>query len=201
MSERTKITDGAGNDYAAKVNSDNQLSVILEPATTTNYKVLRVVSTVDDTGLAAGEALWSNAKVVNSRVKLDYTGNKTIGMVHIRIRGIDADNETGHWCLYACKGLGEAPEFVAYGTFILGVTVAGVIGALTEYWADTIVVTEQDWLKTVSIVNGNQYNLGTGSIDGGIAKIVFDSCEYQYLVMFMSKNSCAGSGCDVSNFA
>ena len=190
------IADGKGNGGRAEVNSDNQLVVALDPTTTTSYSTLREISATDDTGLAATTANWAN--VFTNLVELEYTAIKTIGMVHIKFIGTNADDEEGHWWLYACKGFHDDPEFVAYGTFILGATTTG---RTLEFWADTITITEQDWLKTVSVVAGNQYNLGTGSIDGGIAKLVFDSCEYKYLLMLMSKNTNATGGAEVSNFA
>jgi len=190
------IIDGTGTSNKAKVNSDNQLVVALDPVTTTNYSVLRAISATDDTGLSATAAKWSD--VANDMVELDYTAIKTIGMIHIKIRGTDTDDEAGNWCLYACKGQGDAPEFVAYGTFILGATTTG---GTDTYWADTIAITEQNWHKTVYVVAGNQYNLGTGSVDGGVAKLDLDSCEYKFWLMLMSTNTNATGGADISNFA
>jgi len=161
-------------------------------ATSTGYKVLRAVSATDDTGLAAGGAKYSD--VSSSLVAITPSQR---GMIHIYFKGTDAENENGNWVLYAVKGTDAPAEFVAYGTFTLGLTQTG---ETDEFYADTIVITVQNWIKTVSVVDGYQYNLGTGALNGGVAKLVFDSCEYEYLYMLMSKGTCATGGADMANF-
>ena len=154
-----------------------------------NYRVLRAVSATDDTGLAADGVDYDSIKDSLVGIKPGQRGEVTI-----IFKGTDANNETLNWNLFAVKGVGSPAEQVAYGTAILGATQTG---ETNEFYADTIAITGQKWLRTVSAIQGLQYNLGTGAVSGaGIAKLTFDSMEYEYLYMLMSKGTCATCGAD-----
>lgn len=164
-----------------------------EPPRNTPYKTLRAISSTNDTGLAADGAKWSN---ISSSV--ERTGNIGRGGVIIIFKLTDATSETANWVLYGAKTRNCPAEFIAYGTCTAGSTQTG---ETNEYYANAITITNQDWLKTVSIVDGYQYNLGTGVVtNGGISKLFFDSCEYEYLLCLMSKGTCATAGAEFGTF-
>lgn len=164
------------------------------PGTGTSWTVLRAVSSTDDTGLAAAGAKWLDVSDDVLAVNLD----DSVGALAILFKITNAADETANWCLYAAKGVGSPAEFVAYGTCTAGLTETG---EAYEFFADTIVITVQNWYKTVSIKAGYQYNLGTGVVTGaGISALILDSCEYTQWLMLMSKGTCATAGAEVTNF-
>jgi hypothetical protein len=155
----------------------------------TNYRTLRAVSATDDTGLAADGAKYSDVSSL-----LVPTLNVQAGEVSIIFKGTDATDETMNWCLYAVRDINSPAEFIAHGTATIGATETG---ADDEYYADTITVTKEAWLRPLNKIDGYQYNLGTGAItSGGIAKLSFDTMEYKYLICLMSKGTCATCGAD-----
>jgi hypothetical protein len=155
----------------------------------TNYRTLRAVSATNDTGLAADGAKFDDVKDL-----LVPTLNAQAGEVSIIFKGTDATSEVMNWCLYAVRDDDCPAEYVAHGTATLGATETG---KADEYYASTITVTNQDWLRTINIVDGYQFNLGTGAVtNGGIAKISFDTMEYKYLICLMSKDDNTTGGAD-----
>ena len=165
------------------------------PGTMRSWIVLRTISATDNTGLAAGGAKWSD--VSSSVVAINNTTD-SVGILQIVFKITDANEEVANWCLYACKGYGSVPEFVAYGTATAGLTQTG---ETNEFYADTIAITNQDWYKTISTKDGYQYNLGTGVVAGaGISALILDSCEYTHWLMLMSKSTNATGGAEVTNF-
>lgn len=159
------------------------------------FKELRATSTTDDTGLAAGSAIWSS--VSSSAVQIrGKDAREQKGIVVIRFKAKGDALSTMNWCLYAVKETGEPAQFVAYGTATRGATETGTAD---EYYANTITITKEEWLSSLTYVPGYQYNLGTGAItNGGIALLAFDSFEHTYLVLKMSKGTATHCGADFS---
>ena len=170
------------------------------------YKTLRAVSATDDTGYtAAGTYLTTvPAEAVEVYGYKRGPNNENRGTQAIVFRITNATGETATWSLWGMKnnqlGNTEGPtvEFVAYGTATAGSTVTNNAG---EYWANAITVTGQAWNSPLKVVPGIQYNLGTGLVaNGGIAKLILDSCEYKYFIMKMAKGTCATMGADVGTY-
>lgn len=154
------------------------------------YKTLRAVSATDDTGLAAGGAKYSD--VSGDLVALGSEGQ--LGEIAIVFKGTDAADEDMNWCLYAVRDEDQPAEYIAHGTATLGATGTG---NTNEYYADTITITNSDWVKPLTVTGGYQYNLGTGEVAGaGIAKLNFDGFECKFLLCLMSKGTCATCGAD-----
>ena len=155
------------------------------------YKTLRAVSATADTGLTATTAKYSD--VAADIVPLG--SSEQLGSASIIFKGTDATAETANWALYAIRDVDAAPEFVAHGTATLGATETGEDG---DYYANTIVVTKESWLRPVEVTAGYQWNITTpGAVaNGGIAKLSFDGMEYKYFLLQMTKGTCATCGAD-----
>jgi len=157
------------------------------------YKVFRATSATDDTGLAAGGAVWSSISSIAYPVRSTESREQK-GLVAIRFKGTGATATTMNWVLYAVKESGEPAQFVAYGTAAIGATETG---ETDEYYANTITITVEHWLSSLTNVAGYQYNLGTGAVSsGGIALIAFDTFEHTYLILKMSRGTCTTCGAD-----
>ena len=166
--------------------------------TTRHWITLRAVSSTDDTGLDAAEAKWSGLPTGIIEIHAKSPLDDPIGALTFIFKLTDSADETANWCLYATKGVGSPAEFVAYGTCTAGLTQTG---NTDEFYADTIVITVQNWYKTLSIKAGYQYDLGTGVVTGGgISALSLDSCEYTDWLMLMSKGTCLTMGAEFSNF-
>lgn len=98
--------------------------------------------------------------------------------IDVFFSGTDAENDTFSWKLYAWPEGGPA-KHIANGTGILGAAKASA----TEYYADTLTITEQDWFKTVVARDiGNDR----------IAHLAVWLCGYKYL--YCELTSIAGGG-------
>lgn len=171
------------------------------------YETLRAVSTSDDTGPAAGDCNETAADaLIDAGTAVRILGGRTSdsdefrGSAEVTFTLTDATGETATWALYAIRTDGCPLEFVAYGTCTAGATV--VDSAASSYYASAISITVGDkWLKSVVAIDGYQYNMGTGAVaNGGVAKLYFDTCEYEYFVMYMAKGTCASMGAEVATF-
>lgn len=87
--------------------------------------------------------------------------------VDIFFTGTDANNETFSWRLYAYPENGPAKHMAA-GTGIFGTAKASA----TEYYADTLAISTQDWFKTVAAKDSG---------NNRIAHLAVWMCGYKYL--------------------
>ena len=159
------------------------------------WRTLRAVSATDDTGYAADGVAWSTVRNNFTNIQLQAGRSSSVGNVQFIFKGTDAENETFSWALYTLK-FGGIAQTVAYGTGVLGATTDG-----TYFYADTIVITDQDWDRTVSVVEAMQFNLGTGAVTGGgLAKLELDSLEHELWEMKMTTSTAATIGCDITNY-
>jgi len=172
-----------------------------------DYNVLRTLSATDDTGPAATDcnATAADALISASTAKMIYRGRTSQfdthrGNVTITFAITNATGEVADWALYGIKMNSSPLEFIAYGNATAGVTETDATGGATFY-ADDITITQSSWNSSVSVIDGYQFNMGTGVVtDGGIAKLLIDSCEYKYLVMYMAKDTCASMGADFTTY-
>jgi hypothetical protein len=171
-----------------------------------DYKTLRAISASDDTGPAAEDC---NATAAQALIDADTAvrmrqGSRTNliesrGITLITFSLTDATGEIANWSLYGIKQDGSPLEFVAHGTATAGATETDDGG--NTFYANAITVTQESWNALVTVIDGYQWNLGTGAVaNGGIAKLKIDSCEYKYLYMLMSKSTCATMGARVSSY-
>ncbi len=152
-----------------------------------DYVTLRTDVATEDTQLTA--ATQSTAPTLaDGTVKL----YKPAGAVHIVFVGTDAADETLAWTLWAYKSASSPAEYVANGTATLGATVTGTTN---EYYADTIVITAEGWLTDVAVINGAPDAVVNG---GGIAKLCFDTCEYEYIKVVIRDIAGGGSECSTA---
>jgi len=164
------------------------------------YKTLRAVSATNDSGLPAHAVAWASVRGQVVEVMPGKTNElaENRGIASIVFKLTDATGEIANWALWAVKEEGCPAEFVAYGTCTAGATKTG---ATNEYYANTIAITKSVWPGVVKSVEGYQYDLGTGAVtNGGIAKLVVDSCEYRYLICKMRKSTCATMGADLGTY-
>jgi hypothetical protein len=138
--------------------------------TPTTYSVLRTISATEDTQLTATTQLTPEVGNSSNAVRIS---RHPIGAIHIRFKGTDAANETFSWTLWAHKDRTAPAQCVAYGTGILGATQTGTSN---EFYADTLVITAQQWHKTLAVTAGAPDAIVNG---GGISELVVDTCEYQ----------------------
>lgn len=113
-----------------------------------------------------------------------------VGAVHIRFLGTVAADDTLSWTLWAYKSISDPAKFVAYGTATTGATTTG---ETNEFYCDTIVITDQQWFKTVSIAAGAPDAIVSG---GGISELIFDSCEHTYFKVII--RDIAGGGAEAA---
>ena len=162
--------------------------------TTKSHKlfVARQEAAADDsfsTGLATGgdfASKPSSALDVLDIVRLDPNANNTPdpkviaesitnGMV-LTFAGGDAADAAFTWKVYAWRNENGPAELVADGSGALGTQ--GVVKyphnnavATNKFWADTITVTNEYWIKEVeATANGNN----------SVSKLWFDTCGYRY---------------------
>ena len=157
-----------------------------EPITTTYLKMRAEAdedtSTID---LAANGGGWANRPTSNF-LAIPKDGSHQ-DLAFIFAGGIDANtdpnNKTFSWTLYAWKDQHCPAEYVATGTGILGTqdvvalpdgTAAATSGTDLRNWADTIVVTNDDFLGLVSVTD-------TGN--DRIAKLRVQTKGYRYWYM------------------
>lgn len=136
----------------------------------TTYNVLRAVGASEDTQLTASTQQTAEDGSSSMATRIS---RHPIGAIHFRFKGTDANNETFAWTIWAYKDDSAPAQYVAHGTGTLGATQTGTSN---EFYADTIVITNQDWHKTLSITAGAPDAIVSG---GGISELIVDSCEYQ----------------------
>jgi hypothetical protein len=148
------------------------------------YYVLRAVSATDDTALV----LSGTSSTCDFENKPSYAVSvpDRVNAISIIFLGTDAANEVMNWTLYAYKDGGPA-EYVAAGTATLGTQPvdSDVAGATGGFYADTITISSQKWLKTVTVVDNGSNR---------VAKLVFDGCGYKYFACVMSDSTTATHG-------
>jgi hypothetical protein len=158
--------------------------------TNLQYEVFRTVNGSNDTQLTATTQKTSPDITTNGIV----TAKLPVGSICVILMGTNAADKTTNWTIWAYKSIAGPAEYVAHGTAIFGLTQTG---NPNEFYADTIVITDQQWLKLVWVVNDAPETIIAG---GGIAKLVFDSCEYKFFRIIMTKGTCATMGAKIANF-
>jgi hypothetical protein len=136
-----------------------------------SYSVLRLVTATEDTQLTA--STQRTAPVVTDDGTVLLRGIP-VGALHLRLKGTAAQNLTMSWTLWAYKNDSSPAKFVANGTATTGLTETG---QTNEFYCDTIAITAQAWFKTVYTSDGAPDAIVNG---GGIAELVFDTCEHRY---------------------
>lgn len=154
------------------------------------YYVLRAVSATDDTAmdLAGTDSTCDFENIPSYAITVPHRVNS----INIIFKGTDGANEIMNWALYAYKEDGPA-EFIANGTATLGTQPvdSDVAGATGGFYADTISITSQKWLRVLSVIDSG---------NDRVAKLTFDLCGYKYLLCNMDDNTTATHGADYSYF-
>ncbi len=148
------------------------------------YRILRPISTADDTDLGAATLKFSRRP--NSAVLVP----EATGLVEIGFFGTDAADEILNWTLYAYKQDDYAGEsewegpatYIANGTATLG---TGQTGETNEFFADTIAITSQGWPKTVQV---------SDSTNNRFARLSFDLLDYRMALAILTKDTAASMG-------
>jgi hypothetical protein len=112
------------------------------------------------------------------------------GTMHVIFLGTNAADEAAAWTIWAYKDIASPAEYVANGTATLGLTQTG---NTNEFYADTIAITAQSWLKTVYVVDGAPAAI---IADAGISKLCLDTCEYQYWKLIGTNTTTATFGAE-----
>lgn len=157
------------------------------------YRVLRTVSTSDDTDLITASTYSSQTgdSVPSGAVKVP------IRCVSIQIIfvGTDAENEIMNWKLYGFKpgeltGGVQSPtpaEYIANGTATLGQqAVSASSGPI--YYADTIAISAEAGVYDVVTTTA-----GANS-SGSVAKLICNHPGFQNFYCVMTKSTCASMG-------
>jgi hypothetical protein len=159
------------------------------------WRVMRTVKAAEDTQLTASTQQTAPDRTDDGTVYM--TDN--VGAISVRFRGTDAADETLAWTLWAWKHADDAARYVAHGTATLGLTETG---NSNEFYADTIVITQQEWFKTAAVSNGAHQSV---IADAGIACFTVDSCEYPYWKVVIRDIAGGGAeaataGADITSF-
>lgn len=158
------------------------------------YKTVRAFSSADDSGPSETACMFED---LTGKMVLIHSRGLPVGAVSIELYGTGNENTTGMYLVLASKGPGCPVEYVCHGTFTLGKS----LDSDGRRWVDTIVITNSSWIRTPWAVDGYHYTFGTGTIGGaGIGKLIFDSCEYDYIAVLMTKGTCTGVGAQLTNF-
>jgi len=165
------------------------------PGTTTGWVTWRTVKTTEDTQLTG--STQKNAPDITADGTVYF--QLPVGAVQVAFIGSLAANKTLSWTIWAYKSGSSPAEYVAHGTAVTGATQTGTAG---RYYCDTITITDQQWYQPVSVINGAPDAIVSG---GGIAKLVFDSCEYQFFTIVIRDIGGGGAeatsaGALISNF-
>lgn len=136
---------------------------------TISWETFRTVKADEDTNYAADTQKTAGTATADGTVLC----GETVGAIAIRFRGTAAADKTLGWTLWARKSLSDPAEFVAHGTATTGLTQTG---NTNEFYCDTIVITDQSWYTTVSVIDGAPEAIVAG---GGISRLILDSCEYE----------------------
>ncbi|MBU8870674.1 MAG: hypothetical protein KOO60_07410 [Gemmatimonadales bacterium] len=152
----------------------------------TAYRTLRTATATEDTQLTATTQQTAPVEVDDGTIAF----LKPVGAAHVKIKGTAAADKTLAWTLWAYKTITDDAEYVAHGTATTGATQTG---ETNEFWCDTIVITDQQWLTAVSVIPGAPDTIVNG---GGIAKLAFDTCEYQFFKIII--RDIAGGGAEAA---
>lgn len=141
-----------------------------------------------DSALSATTKKFANVK--SSIWKLPEKANA----VELRFRGNDSA-ASGTFYVYMGRQRDDA-VFVCYGTIAIGTQTATMAG--DGYYGDTLSITAQDWLKTVSDIDATA---GGADAKGGMSRLAFDACGYNWiLVLFTVVSSGDTLSADVAVF-
>lgn len=151
------------------------------------YQTFRTVSATEDTQLTATTQKTAPNDANDGTIALYGRQN---GTMHVILLGTAAADKTMAWTIWAYKSASDPAEYVANGTATTGVTQTG---GTNEFYADTIVITAQSWLKSVYVVDGAPAAIVNG---GGISKLCFDTCEYSYFNIII--RDIAGGGAEAA---
>ena len=159
------------------------------------WETWRTVTDDEDTNYAAATQQTAGSSTADGTVVC----GQNVGALIARFRGTAAADKTLGWCLWARKSLGDPAEFVAHGTATTGVTQTG---GTNEFYCDTIVITAQSWYTKIDVIDGAPAAIVA---DGGIARLIWDSCEYEVWEIKIydiagGGAECATAGADVQNF-
>lgn len=151
------------------------------------YYVLKTLG-VDDTAL-----VWSGASqtvdnftIAGATIEI-YEPPTRANAAIVVFHGTDAANETLNWMLVGWRGKDDPAEFIANGTAILG-TQRVAKATAAELWADTISITSQKWLTTVSVVDSGNNRM---------AKLAFDLCGLKRVAAVIQKSTAASTGAKI----
>jgi len=151
------------------------------------YVTWRAASASEDTQLTATTQDTAPALTDTDGYVIGLNGRQN-GLVQVIFFGTAAADKTMAWTVWGYASLTDWAEYVAHGTATTGATTDG-----TDYYADTIVITDQGWIKSVYKVDGAPDTVVNG---GGIAKLCFDSCEYPYFKLII--RDIAGGGAEAA---
>jgi len=122
-----------------------------------------------------------------------------VNAMQIIICGGSAANKTFSWKLYLYRSRNGPAEFAAEGTGILGTQQVVYYpdtgeAATSKFWADTLVITNDDWLTGVSVLDG--------AGDNRVAKILLDGCGYSwaYLEITSADGETGDEAGDISGY-
>lgn len=163
-----------------------------------SYVSFRTVIATETTQLTATTQKTAPSAADDGTVSIDVLGVR-VGAVHIRFLLTAAEEKTLSWTIWAYKSRSDPAKYVAHGTATSGATTTG---ETNEYYADTLVITDQQWFKTVGIAAGAPDTIVSG---GGISELVFDSCEhklFKIIIRDIAGNSPEAStaGCEIATF-
>lgn len=122
-----------------------------------------------------------------------------VGALHSRFLITAAADKTVSWTLWGYKSINDPAKYAAHGTAESGATQTG---ETNEFYADTLVITDQQWFKTIGIAAGAPDTIVSG---GGISELVWDSCEYPYWKIILrdiggTSPECTAAGAEISSF-
>lgn len=166
--------------------------------TKSQYETFRTVKAAEDTQLTASTQKTVPSSTDDGTVCIAVL-DVDVGAVHIRFLGTAAADKTLAWTIWAYKSSNDPAKYVAHGTATTGLTQAG---NTNEFYCDTIVITTQEWFKTVGIAAGAPDTIVSG---GGISEIIFDSCEHTYFKIIVRDIAGGGSeaataGAEIASF-
>lgn len=160
-------------------NRRTAIRTILETHQIGWIKLREQVVTDDATVLGVTTRNYANRNVGTGNAVLLPYGPNAIAIAFI---GKPADQSAAFtWTLYGYRAGNGVAEKIAYGTGNIGdtaVTVHPITGvpATDLYYADELAITAQYWIKNVAFVDA-------GGSSGEVAKIIFDLCGLEYLLL------------------
>jgi len=159
-------------------------------ATSAGWNVFRTISATDGTELAA--ATIKTAPVEADDGTIAIMGRR--GAMSVIFAGTAADNVTFSWTIWAYKNASSPAEYVANGTGICGLTQQGTADT---FYADTLVITDQQWYSTVTVVADCPDAI---IATAGIAKLFLDTHEYQFFKIILTKGTATTIGAYYQNY-